>query len=87
MGGRTQYTQTPRVCVCARIREGIDGIHDGVCQQIPTDLDSHHRHPVGEERRECVCREGGGLADHDLAHTHTQHKLIEKHINKHTLCM
>lgn len=72
MGGRTQYTQTPRVCVCARIREGIDGIHDGVCQQIPTDLDSHHRHPVGEERQECVCREGGGgLADHDLAHTHT----------------
>lgn len=45
--------------------DGMDGM-GGVCQQIPTDLDSHHTHSVGGEG-------GVGGIDSDLAHadTHT----------------
>ena len=39
---------------------GIDAM-GGVCQQIPTDLDSHHTHSGGGEGR------GKGV-DSDLAH-------------------
>lgn len=47
----------------------------------------HTTHTQWGRRGGSVCVGRGGLADHDLAHTHTQHKLIEEHINKHTLCM
>lgn len=50
MAGWAQHTQNP-LGVCGREgwREwvgGIDGM-GGVCQQIPTDLDSHHTHSEG----------------------------------------
>lgn len=65
------HTNPQGVCVRARIRESVDGIDDGVCQQIPTDLDSHHTHSVGEDRRGGVCREGGGGLQTMIWHTHT----------------
>lgn len=69
----TTHTNPLGVCVWEGRVEGVGGIDGmgGVCQQIPTDLDSHHTRSVGEGEEE---EEGGEeWVDSDLAHagTHT----------------